>query len=153
MARVNNLPNGVLESVPPETVKNIVTSLRDLHDRGKPENDDEIQKRINEYFDFCENSSIRPGIESLSLALHVSRITLFNWSNGSGCSRKCQESIMTAKGFISAFLEQATMQGKLNPVSSIFLMKNWLGYKDSVSFEQGSVATMSMPRMPVQSEK
>ena len=28
------------------------------------------------------------------------------------------------------------MRGKLNPASGIFLMKNWLNYKDSYSFEE-----------------
>ncbi len=147
MARVNNLPTGIIENVPPETVKNIVTSLRDLYNKGKPQTDAEIQSRIDEYFDFCENSSIRPGIESLSLALHISRVTLFNWSNGNGCTRACQESVRTAKGFISAFIEQATMQGKLNPVSSIFYFKNWFGYRDSISFEQSENSSMSLPTL------
>nr|WP_294660781.1 hypothetical protein [uncultured Blautia sp.] len=33
-------------------------------------------------------------------------------------------------------MEQAILRGKLNPASGIFLMKNWLNYKDSYSFEE-----------------
>ena len=37
---------------------------------------------------------------------------------------------------INAFIEQALLSGKINPASGIFLAKNWLGYKDSVSLEE-----------------
>lgn len=30
------------------------------------------------------------------------------------------------------------MRGKLNPASGIFLMKNWLSYKDTISFEEAT---------------
>lgn len=33
-------------------------------------------------------------------------------------------------------MEQAILREKLNPASGIFLMKNWLNYKDSYSFEE-----------------
>ena len=40
-------------------------------------------------------------------------------------------------------MEQAILRGKLNPASGIFLMKNWLNYKDSYSFEE---ATETQPQ-------
>lgn len=48
----------------------------------------------------------------------------------------CQELIQSAK----AFIEQAMLGGKISPPSGIFLMKNWLSYKDAISIEE------SMPR-------
>ena len=120
----------------PSTVQELVTSLKQLHDRGKPETDEEIKQRIDEYFLFCQQSSIRPGIESLCMALHISRTTLFNWNNGTGCSEMCQELIQSAKAFIGAFIEQAMLGGKISPPSGIFLMKNWLSYKDAISIEE-----------------
>lgn len=68
--------------------------------------DEEIKQRIDEYFSFCQQSSIRPGIESLCMALHISRTTLFNWNNGTGCSEMCQELIQSAKAFIGALLSK-----------------------------------------------
>ena len=41
-----------------------------------------------------------------------------------------------AKMFISAFLEQAVVTGRISPPSGIFLLKNWCDYKDSFSLEQ-----------------
>lgn len=45
---------------------------------GRPQTDEEVANRINDYFEFCERSSIRPGIESLCMALHISRTTLLD---------------------------------------------------------------------------
>lgn len=35
-------------------------------------------------------------------------------------------------------LQQAVLGGKISPPSGIFLMKNWLGYKDSISMEEAT---------------
>ena len=67
--RKNNYPQGQLDDVQPEKVQELVKSLKQLHDRGKPQTDEEIKQRIDEYFSFCQQSSIRPGIESLCLSL------------------------------------------------------------------------------------
>lgn len=132
----NNYPQSQLDSVEQTAVQEMVSSLKELYDRGKPETDEEIKQRIDDYFLFCQNSSIRPGIESLALALHVSRQSIFNWANGINCSKACQEYIQTAKAFISAYIEQAMLSGKISPPSGIFLAKNWLGYKDTLSIEE-----------------
>lgn len=137
-------PQEQLDSVEPSAVQEIVSSLKQLHDRGKPQSDAEVRQRIDDYFAFCEESSIRPGIESLSMALHVSRQSLYRWSVGEDCSTERAELIQSAKAVIAAFLEQCVLQGKISPPSGIFLMKNWLSYKDTLSIEEN---------MPHDSEK
>lgn len=132
----SNYPQTQLDEIEPSAVQEIVTSLKELHDRGKPISDEEIKQRIDDYFSFCQHSAVRPGIESLCMALHISRVSLFNWSNGVGCSKQCQEYIEAAKTFIGAYIEQAMLAGKISPPSGIFMMKNWLGYKDTVSIEE-----------------
>ena len=59
MAR-NNYPQAGLNEIDPGAVQQIVTSLKELHDLGKPETDEEVAKRIDDYFEFCQRSSIRP---------------------------------------------------------------------------------------------
>lgn len=129
-------PQAGLDDLEPEAVQQIVSSLKELHDMGKPLTDEETKQRIDDYFSFCERSSIRPGIESLCMALHISRTTLFRWNNGEDCSEYKQDLIQSAKSFIGAFLEQAMLGGKISPPSGIFLMKNWLNYKDAISIEE-----------------
>ena len=135
MARPNNFQTGQLNEVPAEFMKSTVVSLRQLYDKGKPETDKEVEERIDEYFQFCEDSSIRPGIESLSVALSVTRTTLWNWEQGIGCSTRRQELISKAKAFITAFLEQLMLSNKIYPGSGCFFFKNWAGYRDAVSVE------------------
>lgn len=132
----NNYPQAGLDEIEPAAVQQIVSSLKELHDKGRPKTDEEVEERINEYFSFCERSSIRPGIESLCLSLHISRTTLFKWNRGIDCSLYRQELTQSAKAFISAFIEQAMLGGKISPPSGIFLAKNWLGYKDTISIEE-----------------
>lgn len=144
MAKRNNYPQASLDEIPAEGVSELVASLRELFGAGKPKTDEEVAERIDKYFLFCQESSIRPGIESLCMALHIGRTTFFNWSKGDGCSRERQEIIQAAKSFISAYIEQVMLGGKISPPSGIFLMKNWLGYKDTVSIEEN---------MPAQSVK
>lgn len=134
----NNYPQAGLNDLEPEVVHHFVSSLRELHDMGRPQTDAEVEQRINDYFSFCEQSNIRPGVETLCLALHISRTTLFRWGNGIECSTFRQEVIQSAKSFIGAFIEQCVLGGKISPPSGIFLMKNWLNYKDTISFEENT---------------
>ena len=135
MSKNNNFPQAGIDELNPEFVSEVVSSLKELNNLGRPETDEELRMRINEYFEFCQRTGNRPGIESLCLALHISRTTLFNWNAGINCSKERQEIIRQAKSFIAAFLEQSITRGKISPPSGIFLMKNWLNYKDTISFE------------------
>lgn len=135
---MSKYPQGALNEIEPSEVQEMVGSLRELYDLGKCNTDDEVEQRINEYFSFCQRSSLRPGIEGLCMALHIGRTTLYNWSNGFRCSERRQELIQGAKSFISAYIENAVLSGKISPPSGIFLMKNWLGYKDAVSIEEAT---------------
>ena len=135
MPKGNNYPQAALDAIEPSSVHETVTSLKQLYDLGRPKTDFEVEDRINKYFEFCEHSSVRPGIETLCMALHISRQMLYKWAAGE-CSEVRQELAQSAKAFISAYIEQAMLSGKINPASGIFLMKNWLSYKDTVSIEE-----------------
>lgn len=146
--RKSNFPNEKLNDLGEEFVAETVMSLRQLNEMGRPKTDKEIAERIDEYFEFCQRTGVRPGIESLCLALHISRTTLFNWNAGINCSRERQEIVSHAKSFIAAFLEQCMTKGKISPPSGIFLMKNWLNYRDTISFEDATASqqTTDIPR-------
>ena len=103
---------------------------------GKPETNLELKERIDMFFQFCEDSNIRPGVQALCTALHISRTTLFRWSNGEDCDRERQEIVVMAKSFIESFLEQVTLSGQVSPPVGIFLLKAWCGYKDTISIEE-----------------
>ncbi len=129
-----------LDAVPKEKSQQITCNLLQLHQKGKPQTNEELSQRINDYLIFCGESSIRPGIESLCMALHISRTTLFRWSHGEDCDRQRQELVNDAKTFIASWLEQASLSGAVNPATAIFLQKNWFSYKDTISLEEATGA-------------
>jgi len=64
-------PQGQLTEMNPVKVKAIIHSLRQLYDIGKPKTNLELKERIDMFFQFCEDSSIRPGVQALCTALHM----------------------------------------------------------------------------------
>ncbi|MCM1223384.1 MAG: hypothetical protein NC548_53945 [Lachnospiraceae bacterium] len=152
MANKNsNFPSNQLNDISPEVCKVTVDNLRELSRRGRPETEAELQQRIDEYFTFCANRGFRPGIESLCVALSCTRQSLWKWCNGGGKSQEWTDICNTAKQFIVAFLEQLSMTGKLNPANSIFYLKNWAGYSDSVTMEPVSAVreVLSVDELPI----
>lgn len=131
MARKSNYPSTALNNVEPDVVSEVIGSLKQLHDMGRCQSDLEVSDRIDAYFRFCQQSGLRCGVESLCLSLSISRTTFWNWCSGIDCSQERQQICLSAKQFIASYLEQISLQGKLNPATSCFLFKNWLGYKDA----------------------
>lgn len=143
----SNFPTNGLNNVSSEFAHDTIKSLNDLYSMGRPNSDDEVEQRIDEYFRFCEQSSIRPGIESLGLALSVSRTALWNWEHGIDCSPRRQQLIVKAKSFVTAYLEQAMLNNKIYPGSAIFCLKNWAGYKDSVEISSERNTGAQLPAL------
>jgi transcriptional regulator with XRE-family HTH domain len=95
--------------------------------------DQEVEERIQHYFNYCISKDIKPGVEGLAMAIGVSRATLWDWESGrsrmmSGSSRS--DMIKKAKQFLALYMENLSQNGKINPITAIFLMKNHFGYAD-----------------------
>lgn len=125
--QINNLPNGTSEE--------ITDCLMKLSKDRKPKDISELKSRIASYFEFCKTHDFRPGIESLAFSLNVTRTGFWYWCEG-GKGEEWQEVCLQAKQLILAFLETLSLSGKLNPANSIFYLKNWAGYKDTISFDE-----------------
>ena len=143
-------PNVQIDDIEPTFVKKTISELREVYDLPKPETDEDVRKRIYDFFIFCEEKGMRPGIETLSLFLGVSRMSLWNWSNGIGCTEARQTMINHAKALIAAYLEQSHLQGKLNPVSAIFLSKIWLGYSEDLTVRLDTQTAQQLPRQTIE---
>lgn len=135
----------------------IGSSLHDLvqlRDMGIPKTDFELTDRITQYFNFCIETNRRPGIEGLSLALGTSRQNFWKWCNGDGSkSQEWRNQCLKARQTILAFIECVTMDGRLNPATSIFILKNWGGYQDcsNITIEQNQndyKAAAELPTLP-----
>ena len=114
----SNFPSNQLNNLPENFCTDTVRSLRELNALGKPTNIEELKQRIDHYFLFCEQNDFRCGVESLCLALGVSRQTLWNWCNSNGCDEQWAEVCRSAKQFILTFLEQLTLKNKINPAKT-----------------------------------
>lgn len=137
MANKNsNYPANQLNNTPEGTNTDLIHSIRELAQQGKPHDVEELKTRIDMYFGFCERRDFRCGVESLSLSLGVTRQTFWNWCNGTGVSEEWQEICLVAKQYILTFIEAVSLSGRLNPATSCFILKNWGNYKDSISFDE-----------------
>lgn len=92
----------------------------------------QVAERIMWYFNNCIDNDCKPGVAGLCNALGITRMTFFNWHSGrSALSKEHTEVARKAKGIIEELYEQYMSNGKINPVSGIFLMKNnFEGYYD-----------------------
>lgn len=137
--RTSNFPTAQATRILNESgdfTSNTINSLMELSAKGKPKDITELNQRIKEYFSFCSEKNFKPGVESLSLCLGVSRNTYWNWCNGVGVDEEWSNSCQVAKQSIISFVEAAATSGKLNPAISIFILKNIANYKDQISFEE-----------------
>jgi len=94
---------------------------------------EQVNERIGKYFSLCEQNDMKPSIEGLSLAFDTDRKTMWRWVNGIESSHipdTVRHSIKRAYGLINNLMVEYMQNGKINPVSGIFLMKNNMGYAD-----------------------
>ncbi|WP_026661677.1 terminase small subunit [Butyrivibrio proteoclasticus] len=123
-------------------IADTVHSISELATFGKPENEEQLKERIKQYFDFCANNNFRPGVESLSLALGVDRVTYWRWCNQEiRVSNEWAETCKLARQSIVAFVEAAANSGHLSPPIAIFSLKNLANWKDTISFEDATPHT------------
>lgn len=91
-------------------------------------NREQVEGRIVDYFKACIESDMRPGVAGLCAALGIGRTTWYDWWQGNKRDYKdLAERIRTA---MESITEQYMLQGKINPVTGIFLLKNHFGYVD-----------------------
>ena len=87
-----------------------------------------LEKRIEEYFVICAEDDSKPSVAGLALAIGVDRKTIWQWSQTENSDRS--NTIKKAYQILNLMMEDYMQNGKINPVSGIFLMKNNFGYAD-----------------------
>lgn len=113
-------------------------------------NAEQVSDRVAEYFDICAEDDVKPSVAGLALALGIDRRRL--WEIREGVRSKNPEVSDTLKSAMQLLDLQMTdymQNGKINPVSGIFLMKNNFGYAD----KQEVVVTPNSPMGEVQDNK
>lgn len=95
----------------------------DMKDNGA------VEARVLQYFQLCADDDMKPSVEGLALAFGVNRRTMTRWMTGD-LRPKISPTIQKAYQLLNAQMADYMQNGKINPVSGIFLMKNNMGYQD-----------------------
>ena len=151
--RNSNFPTNGLKNLDGDKNTGVtVKSLFEMSKLGIPQSDQELTERIESYFEHCVQTNSRPGIEQLALSLSTSRQNFWLWCKGEGGkSKEWMEQCLRARQTIIAFLESAGLNGKINPVSLIFLLKQWAGYEDgkTVTIEHTAKIAPTLDDIPL----
>lgn len=108
----------------------------DLH---KPE---EVQERLGEYFQIHFDADLKPTVAGMAMALGIDRRRLWEIKSGAKIGGHTPIDLPTltvdyikkAYDFMENLWENYMNNGKINPVSGIFLGKNNFGYQDKTEY-------------------
>lgn len=90
-----------------------------------------VAERSKMYLQKCIDDDVKPSIEEYALALGISRIALYQYREGIiGKNAEVLNTLKRTCNLINAQMVHYMQNGKINPVSGIFLMKNNMGYTD-----------------------
>lgn len=94
------------------------------------DSDEQVTERIQWYFADCENNDMKPTVSGMAAALGIDRHTLYDWKTGyrRGKSDNRTQIISKAYRVLEILWEDYMQNGKINPVSGIFIGKNHFGY-------------------------
>lgn len=90
----------------------------------------QVAERIDLYFERCKRNGIQPGVIGLANALGVHRDTINKWKNGLRRGEEHQNLIQDAYNVMMELWELNLRDGKINPVSGIYLGKVLFGFVD-----------------------
>ena len=133
-----------LQTEPGDNTRIVQTSMKffdmpkvDLHD---PE---AVRERLSEYFNIYGEADLKPTVAGMAMALGVDRRRLWAIANdqptgGGGklmnIPSESADLIKKAYEILETSMEAYANAGKINPVMSIFMMKNHFGYQDKTEY-------------------
>ena len=99
---------------------------------------DDIENKINDYFNYCNENSKPFTMSGLALFLDCSRTTLYNYDKelvkfkdlNENDKSRILNTVKRAKRMVEAYQEEQLFIGK-SPVGTIFSLKNNFNWKDS----------------------
>lgn len=94
----------------------------------------QVEDRLDWYFMHCCDNDMKPTVTGFCNALGISRVTLMTWKNGDYREDTHQAIILKAYRVMEELWENYMLNGKINPVSGIFLGKNQFQYSDKQEY-------------------
>lgn len=105
---------------------------------------DQVHERIGQFFEIYGRYDLKPSISGLALALNgISRQTLWAMAHdaptgshpyGSALPREVSDEIKKTYALLESMWISNMDSGKVNPVTGIFLAKNYYGFQDKQDY-------------------
>lgn len=89
---------------------------------------EQFEKDVAEYFDVCNNTQTVPTITSLALWLRVDKSTIYEHANNS--NSPFSDTLKNVITYCHSIIQNGTVEGKINPVTYIFISKNDYAMRD-----------------------
>ena len=102
------------------------------------DSDEEVEERINYYFEYCMQEGLKPTVEGLAIALGITRQALHDWQTGrrrGESSSRRADMVKKAKDYIAFLLSDYALDNKVYPATWIFYAKNYFGMTDKHEIE------------------
>lgn len=115
----------------PEDIGAVVAKAHQAMKMPRVESDEELEERIDQYFDWCAEHNSLPMWEEMALYCGVVRETFWKWSQGISCSAERCHIIKKAKEALATIDAGLAEKGKIQPVVYIFRAKNFFNMKDT----------------------
>ena len=88
----------------------------------------QVEDRIQWYFNHCMEDDLKPTVGGLCNSLGIHRDTLNQWKNGEYRNSTHTDIIKKAYNILDELWEHYMMNGKINPVTGIYLGKVMFGH-------------------------
>lgn len=136
------------------------TFIASVHNDIDLHNPESVQAAIIGYFEQCQRNGLRPGNLGLYAALGMSKQDYSDVVRGRNKGKASPASVDLMKKAvraIGAFREGLALEGKINPVTYIFMGKNYDGLADQTQIEvtasSGPAARLNPEEIARQIEK
>ncbi len=130
--KVRKRPDSTVQAEPGDNAKYIRHNMMLYNlDPVSFKSAEEIKERTQTYFEICAENDMKPSVAGYALSLGISRQEL--WRIISGHSVKpdaVRDALKRPYLVLNAQLEDYMQNGKVNPVTGIFLSKNHFAYQD-----------------------
>lgn len=103
----------------------------------------QVEQRIRDYFGFCVNNDRKPSVIGMCNWLGISRDTIQTWRRGEHRYNTHSAVINKAYTMLEELMNDYMLNGKVNPASGIFLLKNIHGYRDQVDIVAAPAASLA----------
>lgn len=150
-----NYPNGIQYDIQPGDNSKALGVIMQFNNLPVVDLNDSsaVQERINLYMQMCYDNDFKPTVSSLAAVLGFDRITLYNLTHGkvdgnyANLPTLSLNTIKKAYSSMEQLWENYMQNGKINPVSGIFLAKNNFNYVDKVEHVVEAKATLAEDEM------